>query len=116
LLRPDYFREYLQRVRWTYAFPAIEVFARPSFDGSGTRGKDPWLTMAVSEIPVFSASENNDDIRGATVYGLEDEKLGEIDDLIFDHSTMEIRYVVVDSGGWLPSRKFLLPADHCFCG
>jgi hypothetical protein len=55
-----------------------------------------------------------DDIRGATVYGLEDEKLGKLDDVIFDHSTGQIRYAVVDSGGWLRSHKFLVPADRIF--
>ena len=29
--------------------------------------------------------ETTDDIRGAKVYGLNDEKLGKIDDVIFDH-------------------------------
>ncbi len=31
--------------------------------------------------------EATDDIRGAKVYGLDDEKLGKIDDVIFDHAT-----------------------------
>ena len=60
-----------------------------------------------------------DDIRGATIYGRNDEKLGKIDDVIFDHSTGAIRYVVVDAGGWFSSKKFLVPphrlhssADH----
>jgi sporulation protein YlmC with PRC-barrel domain len=52
-----------------------------------------------------------DDIRGSHLYGLNDEKLGKIDDVIFDHSTGNIRYVVVDTGGWLSSRKFLVPAE-----
>ena len=51
------------------------------------------------------------DIRGSHLYGLNDEKLGEIDDVIFDHSTGVIRYVVVDTGGWLTSKKFIVPAD-----
>jgi hypothetical protein len=29
----------------------------------------------------------------------------------FDHSTGNIRYVVVDTGGWLSSKKFIVPAD-----
>src|SRR5205085_5074293 len=41
-----------------------------------------------------------DDIRGSKVYGLNDEKLGKIDDVIFNHSTGEITYVVIDTGGW----------------
>ena len=53
-----------------------------------------------------------DDIRGTTVYGLEDEKIGKIDDVIVDHDTGEVRYAVVDSGGWLKSHKFLVPADR----
>jgi sporulation protein YlmC with PRC-barrel domain len=52
-----------------------------------------------------------DDIRGSHLYGLNDEKLGKIDDVIFDHSTGNIRYVVVDTGGWLSSKKFLVPAE-----
>src|SRR4051812_34415100 len=53
-----------------------------------------------------------DDIRGSDVYGQNDDKLGDIDDVIFDHSTGDIRYVVVDTGGWLSSNKFLVPADR----
>lgn len=53
-----------------------------------------------------------EDIRGAKLYGLDDEKLGKIDDVIFDHSTGVIRYVVVDTGGWLSTKKFLVPAER----
>jgi sporulation protein YlmC with PRC-barrel domain len=51
-----------------------------------------------------------DDIRGAEVYGADDEKLGKIDDVIFDSASGELRYVVLDSGGWLSSKKFVVPA------
>ncbi|PYX83160.1 MAG: hypothetical protein DMG70_11620 [Acidobacteria bacterium] len=50
-----------------------------------------------------------DDIRGAKVYGPKDERLGRIDDVIFDHLSGAIRYVVVDTGGWLHSQKFIVP-------
>jgi PRC-barrel domain len=50
------------------------------------------------------------DIRGATLYGLRDEKLGKINDVIFDHSTGDIWYVVVDAGGWLKTKNFIVPA------
>jgi uncharacterized protein YrrD len=53
-----------------------------------------------------------EDIRGARLYGLNDEKLGKIDDVIFDHSTGSIGYVVVDTGGWLSTKKFVVPADR----
>lgn len=49
------------------------------------------------------------DIRGAKVYGRKDEKLGEIDDVIFDEASGAIVFVVIDTGGWLSSRKFIVP-------
>jgi hypothetical protein len=52
-----------------------------------------------------------EDIRGAHLYGADDEKLGKISDVIFDHSTAGIRYVVVETGGWLHTKKFLVPAQ-----
>jgi sporulation protein YlmC with PRC-barrel domain len=57
------------------------------------------------------SSEAAEDIRGAKLYGVDDEKLGKVEDVIFDHSTGVIRYVVIDTGGWLSSKRFLVPAD-----
>jgi sporulation protein YlmC with PRC-barrel domain len=59
-----------------------------------------------------SQTENADDIRGATVYGSGDTKLGKIDDVIFDHATGNIHYVVIDTGGWLSSKKFIVPPQQ----
>jgi len=47
----------------------------------------------------YRFTEAAEDIRGSKLYGLNDEKLGKIDDVIFDHSSGTIRYVVVDTGG-----------------
>ena len=52
------------------------------------------------------------DIRGANVYGPYGKKLGKIDDVIFDHSTGQIHYIVVDTGGWLSSKKFIVPPQQ----
>jgi sporulation protein YlmC with PRC-barrel domain len=60
----------------------------------------------------FSDTEAADDIRGAKVYGLDDEKIGKIDDVIFDHGTGSIQYAVVDTGGWLSSKKFVVSPDR----
>jgi sporulation protein YlmC with PRC-barrel domain len=52
------------------------------------------------------------DLRGSKVYGADDnEKLGEVDDVIFDQATVAIVYAVVDTGGWLTSKKFIIPPD-----
>ncbi|HEY1264263.1 MAG TPA: PRC-barrel domain-containing protein [Terriglobales bacterium] len=56
--------------------------------------------------------EAADDIRGSKVYGLNDEKLGDIDDVIFDCATGAIVFAVVDTGGWLSSKKFIVPPDE----
>jgi hypothetical protein len=60
----------------------------------------------------YRFSDAAEDIRGAKLYGLNDEKLGSIDDVIFDHSTGLIRYVVVDTGGWLTTNKFIVPTGR----
>lgn len=59
-----------------------------------------------------SVSDAAQDIRGSSLYGLADEKLGKIDDVIFDHATGLIRYVVVDTGGWLTTKQFIVPASR----
>jgi sporulation protein YlmC with PRC-barrel domain len=41
-------------------------------------------------------SDDGQDIGGTTVRDSDGTKLGQVDDVIFDHDTMEIRYVVVD--------------------
>jgi hypothetical protein len=60
----------------------------------------------------YRFSDDVDDIRGAALYGIDDDKLGKIDDVIFDHASGTIQYAVVDTGGWLSSKKFLVPADR----
>lgn len=60
----------------------------------------------------YRFSDDVDDVRGATLYGTNDDKLGKIDDIIFDHATGTIQYAVVDTGGWLSSKKFLVPAGE----
>ena len=57
-------------------------------------------------------NEAASDIRGAKVYGPKDQKLGEVDDVIFDESTGVIVYMVVDTAGWLSSKRFIVPPDE----
>jgi sporulation protein YlmC with PRC-barrel domain len=56
--------------------------------------------------------QDPDDLRGAEVYGVNDEKLGKVDDVIFDHSSGDIKYVVVETGGLFSKKSFLLPANR----
>src|SRR5690348_13081713 len=53
-----------------------------------------------------------DDIRGSALYGTDEEKLGKVDDVVFDSDNGQIRYLIVDTGGWLKSRRFLVPPDQ----
>ncbi|HKD82013.1 MAG TPA: PRC-barrel domain-containing protein [Candidatus Angelobacter sp.] len=53
-----------------------------------------------------------DDVRGAEVYGVNDEKLGKIDDVIFDHSSGDIRYLVLNTGGLFSRKKIMVPANR----
>ncbi len=60
----------------------------------------------------YRFTESAEDIRGSNLYGTNDEKLGKIDDVIFDHFTGQINYIVVDTGGWLSTKKFVVPATR----
>ncbi|MBV9072778.1 MAG: PRC-barrel domain-containing protein [Acidobacteria bacterium] len=60
----------------------------------------------------YRFDDQANDIRGAALYGRDNEKLGTIKDVVFDHSTAGIQYVVVDTGGWLSSKQFLVPAER----
>src|SRR5579862_9970829 len=60
----------------------------------------------------YEFAESAEDVRGANLYGRDDDKLGKIDDVIFDHATGNVSYVVVDTGGWLTSKEFLVPANR----
>lgn len=55
--------------------------------------------------------EEVDDVRGAEIYGVNDEKLGTIDDVIFDHSSGEIRYIVLKTGAIL-GKRIMVPANR----
>ena len=65
-----------------------------------------------STLRDYRFNRDIDDIRGSAVYGPGDEKLGKIDDVIFDSDSGVIRYLVVDTGGWLKSRRFLVPPEE----
>jgi hypothetical protein len=50
-----------------------------------------------------------DDLKVRTRDG---DKLGEVDGFIVDSDARRAYYVVVDSGGWFSSRRFLVPIGH----
>src|SRR5947207_13731349 len=64
-----------------------------------------------STLHDFKFADQANDLRGAELYGFKDEKLGKIDDVIFDHQSGVIKYGVVDTAGWLRHRKFIVPAE-----
>ncbi len=49
-------------------------------------------------------------LKGCDCYDAQGNKLGDIDGVIVDGDSMEPRYVVVDTGGWLSSKQFVVPA------
>jgi len=49
-------------------------------------------------------------ISGASLRGT-DDLVGSIEDLYFDAESWQVRYLVVDTGKWLPGRKVLLPVE-----
>ena len=70
----------------------------------------------VGRLRDYRFADEGEDLRGANVYGADGEKIGDIDDVIFDHASGDIRYLVVDTGGWLSSKRFILPPDRIRIG
>ena len=60
----------------------------------------------------LSSDSITDDIRGANVYDHNNEKLGTIDDIVYDTDRSDGGYAIIDSGGWLRSRKFMIPTNR----
>jgi sporulation protein YlmC with PRC-barrel domain len=60
----------------------------------------------------YRFEEELNDIRGSEVYGVNDEKLGTIDDVVFNHSTGDIRYIVLKTGGLFTRKKIIVPASR----
>src|SRR5476651_2077525 len=56
------------------------------------------------ETMLYTASR----LTGATI-AASDGEIGSLDDLLFDDADWTVRWVVVDTGGWLAGRKVLLP-------
>jgi uncharacterized protein YrrD len=54
-------------------------------------------------------------MRGYTVVAV-DGKAGTVDDLYFDDSRWAMRYLVVDTGGWLSGRRVLIPPASLAAG
>jgi sporulation protein YlmC with PRC-barrel domain len=53
---------------------------------------------------------NLSSIRGYTI-AASDGEMGSVSDLLFEDRSWLVRWLVVDTGGWLPGRKVLLPVS-----
>lgn len=59
----------------------------------------------------YRFEEAADDIRGAALRDQFGDKIGKVQDVVFEHETGGIRYLIIDLGG---SRRVLLPAERIF--
>ena len=72
-------------------------------------------TTYASRLRYLDADDVDDgvvDFDGLDVIGADDAKLGDVDGFVVDSTTGRVLFTVVDSGGWLTSRRFLLPIGH----
>jgi hypothetical protein len=103
----------IQQLDLTAIPRALDLHPKASGIVSSKRfSQEDELMAQLGMLRDYRFTDAAEDIRGAKLYGLNDEKLGKIDDVIFDHSTGTIRYLVVDTGGWLSTKKFIVPADR----
>lgn len=72
-------------------------------------------TTYASRLRFLGAHDVDDavvDYDGLTVRGPDGEKIGGVEGFIVDAQAARVYYLVVDSGGWFRSRRFLLPIGH----
>ena len=72
-------------------------------------------TTHASELRYLDADDLDDstvEFDDLDVQGQNGETLGELDGFLVEHGAGTVRYLVVDSGGWFRSRRFLIPAEH----
>jgi hypothetical protein len=72
-------------------------------------------TTRASELRYLDADDLDDstvEFDDLDVHGQNGETLGELDGFLVEHGAGTVRYLVVDSGGWFRSRRFLIPAEH----
>src|SRR3954453_23503479 len=69
--------------------------------------------ILATNVPVSSrevAMNNASKVIGKTIVAL-DADIGSVYDLYFDDQTLSVRYLVVDTGNWLPGRKVLVAPE-----
>jgi uncharacterized protein (TIGR02271 family) len=54
--------------------------------------------------------ESDYNLEGFDVYDNAGNKLGDVDGVIADSDSYEIRYLVIDAGGWFSTKQFVVPA------
>lgn len=72
-------------------------------------------TTYASRLRYLDADDLDDsavDFDDLDVHGTDGEKLGELDGFLVEPTAGRVLYLVVDSGGWFTSRRFLLPVEH----
>jgi hypothetical protein len=76
-------------------------------------------TTFASRLRYLDADDVDDsvvDYDGLEVIGPDGDKVGDVEGFIVDAQAARVHYVVVDSGGWFRSRRFLLPVGHATIG
>jgi len=68
----------------------------------------PWLRY----VDAGDLDDDTIDFDGLDVDSPTGEHLGTVDGFIVDRDTGRPFYVVVDSGGWFKSKRFLMPIGH----
>ena len=57
-------------------------------------------------------AEDCQSLKGTTI-AAKDGEIGSVQDLYFDDLTWTVRYLVVDTGTWLPGRQVLISPRSC---
>ena len=112
--------EYSDYYTWPYYWNGVREWGGYGYAGMLINQTIPSLTEGeTQEIKAFERAHNHDDFhlrstKEVTGYGISatDGHLGHITDFLVNAETWRVRYLMVDTGDWLPGKKVLLP-PHC---
>jgi hypothetical protein len=63
-------------------------------------------------VDARDVADDRVDFAGLDVRAADGDKLGDVDGFVIDPELRRAHYIVVDSGGWFRSRRYLVPIGH----
>lgn len=108
--------EFFNYHNWPYYWGGLGLWGPSDVPGSIPSGHPSW---EFDQLPIEITPEGEEEnphlrsVREAIGYRIQatDSEFGHVEDLVFDHESWAIRYIIVDTRNWWPSKSVLIASD-----